>query len=235
MNLFAVNVISAGYGHITPQTPTGQILCILVSLIGIPITLLTLKSIGEVIAKRANWIVTNFEKKILKRAEPKQVKTKTVVILVVFMVMTITACGFLFVHLENWTLLEGVYFSFITFSTIGFGDYFTSVNIFQRPNKLQFNPSVHQESKDETADTGEYALTVLSNVVVTLNCLFGLCVVSSVLNSIMASLEENKRCIRCILCPGCFPRGIQDHGNREQNNTPEQREMDVTCMEHLQT
>ena len=56
-------------------------MCIIVSLLGIPITMLTLKSAGELIAEIANTIVTRFEKKILKKGEPKQVKTKSAVIL----------------------------------------------------------------------------------------------------------------------------------------------------------
>ena len=205
------------------------------SLIGIPITLLTLKSIGELIARRVNRIVTRIEKKILKRAEPQQVKTKTAVILVVVMLVLIAAQGFVLVHLKEWTFIEAVYFWFITYTTIGFGDYFISVNQHQQSNnKLPFNISVYQESKVESANTVQYTVATFYNIVVTLVCLFGLCVVSSVLNSIMASLEERKPCDRC---PGCFPRGIQDHGDREQNNTPEQREMDMTClsMQHLQT
>ncbi|XP_078359123.1 two pore potassium channel protein sup-9-like [Oculina patagonica] len=221
-------VTTIGYGYITPQTSAGHVLYIVVSLFGIPITLLTLKSMGELVARRANRIVTKFEKRILGRAEPKQVKTKSAVILVASMVVLMTASGFVILYLEDWTFIEAVYFWFITFSTIGFGDYVISVS------KLSFNTSVNQESKDKSDDIGEYTYPIIYSILTTLNCLYGLCIVSSVLNSIMASLEEGKRCIQC---PGCFRRTVQDHANSEENNTPEQREMDGTCFtrRHLQT
>lgn len=189
-----------GYGNITPQTPAGKILCIFISLLGIPITLLTLKSIGELISRRVKVIVTKFEKKILKRPEPKRVQTKSAL-----------------THSLDWTFIEGLYFWFITFTTIGFGDYVISNIDVPSYNKLTFNISSHQENKDESVDLH------IDNILNMLNCLIGLCIVSSVLNSIMASIEERTCRPRCF---GCCNRKIQDHVNNEQNNTPELQEME---------
>lgn len=189
-----------GYGNITPQTPAGKILCIFISLLGIPITLLTLKSIGELISRRLKVIVTKFEKKILKRPEPKRVQTKSAL-----------------THSLDWTFIEGLYFWFITFTTIGFGDYVISNIDVPSYNKLTFNISSHQENKDESVDLH------IDNILNMLNCLIGLCIVSSVLNSIMASIEERTCRPRCF---GCCNRKIQDHVNNEQNNIPELQEME---------
>lgn len=189
-----------GYGNITPQTPAGKILCIFISLLGIPITLLTLKSIGELISRRLKVIVTKFEKKILKRPEPKRVQTKSAL-----------------THSLDWTFIEGLYFWFITFTTIGFGDYVISNIDVPNYNKLTFNLSSHQENKDESVDLH------IDNILNMLNCLFGLCIVSSVLDSITASIEERTCRPRCF---GCCNRKIQDHVNNEQNNTPELQEME---------
>lgn len=189
-----------GYGNITPQTPAGKILCIFISLLGIPITLLTLKSIGELISRRVKVIVTKFEKKILKRSEPKRVQTKSAL-----------------THSLDWTFIEGLYFWFITFTTIGFGDYVISNIDVPSYNKLTFNISSHQENKDESVDLH------IDNILNMLNCLIGLCIVSSVLNSIMASIEERTCRPRCF---GCCNRKIQDHVNNEQNNIPELQEME---------
>lgn len=188
------------YGNITPQTPAGKILCIFISLLGIPITLLTLKSIGELISRRLKVIVTKFEKKILKRPEPKRVQTKSAL-----------------THSLDWTFIEGLYFWFITFTTIGFGDYVISNIDVPNYNKLTFNLSSHQENKDESVDLH------IDNILNMLNCLFGLCIVSSVLDSITASIEERTCRPRCF---GCCNRKIQDHVNNEQNNIPELQEME---------
>ncbi|KAL9984087.1 hypothetical protein ACROYT_G006346 [Oculina patagonica] len=143
-------VTTIGYGYITPQTPAGQILCIVVSLFGIPITLLALKSIGELIAKGINKIVTNFEKKILKRSKPKYVKPKSVVILSSLMVLLIVVNVLAITRqLTDWTIIEGVFYWFITFTTIGFGDY-----VLRPPQRIrQFsvtmssNKTVNQQNK----------------------------------------------------------------------------------------
>lgn len=206
-----------GYGNITPQTPAGKILCIFISLLGIPITLLTLKSIGELISRRVKVIVTKFEKKILKRSEPKRVQTKSAMILVALMIVLMVECALFVTHSLDWTFIEGLYFWFITFTTIGFGDYVISNIDVPSYNKLTFNISSHQENKDESVDLH------IDNILNMLNCLIGLCIVSSVLNSIMASIEERTCRPRCF---GCCNRKIQDHVNNEQNNIPELQEME---------
>ena len=206
-----------GYGNITPQTPAGKILCIFISLLGIPITLLTLKSIGELIARQLKLLVTKFEKKILKRPEPKRVQTKSAMILVALMVVLMVGSALFVTHLLDWTFIEGLYFWVITFTTIGFGDYVISNIDVPSYNNLIFNISSYQENQDESVDLHIY------NILDILNCLFGLCIVSSVLDSIMACIEEGTCRPRCF---GCCNRKLQDHVNNEQHNIPEQQEME---------
>lgn len=180
-----------GYGWITPQTPTGQILCIFVSLLGIPITLLAFKSIGELIAKWVNTIVTKFEKKILKRLEPKHKKTKGAVILFSTMISLIALNGVLLKNQTDWTIVEGVYFWFITFTTIGFGDYVLGRP--QRITKLSLNSSKYQESY-ESLNEEQTAFVIFLDFFFTFYVIFTLCIVSSVLNAIMAVVEERRCC-----------------------------------------
>jgi len=164
-------------------------------------------------------MVTKFEKKILKRPEPKLVQRKSALISVALMVLLMLECALLVTHLLDWTFIEGLYFWFITFTTIGFGDYVIS-DMIKVPsyNKSTLNISLYQENKDESVEGYVY------NFLGMLNCLFGLCIVSSVLNSIMACIEEAGRCrSRCF---GCCTRKLQDHVNSEQNNFPEQHEME---------
>lgn len=37
---------------------------------------------------------------------------------------------FIFMAVEEWSYLEGMYFSFITLTTVGFGDYVTGKGLF---------------------------------------------------------------------------------------------------------
>lgn len=216
----------SGYGYITPQTPTGQILCIFVSLLGIPITLLAFKSIGELIAKWVNTIVTKLEKKILKRLEPKHKKTKGAVILFSTMISLIALNGVLLMNQTDWTIVEGVYFWFITFTTIGFGDYVLGRP--QRITKLSLNSSKYQESY-ESLNEEQTALVIFLDFFFTFYVIFTLCIVSSVLNAIMAVIEERRCCPRCT---GCVPRKIQVQGDNDipSSDAPKQLETNLTYL-----
>lgn len=208
-------------------------MCIFVSLLGIPITLLALQSLGELIAKLVNASVRKFEKKFLRRAEPKQVQTKSAVFLFSLMIWLMIATGYTAKTKDaNWTFVEGVYFCFITFSTIGFGDY-----IIKEPTtsikKLCVNDSVCQENK-EASDDSAYLSTLRVFTYIMFMCYYiiALCIVSSVLNSIMLALEEH----RCRpLCRGCFFSKTEDHVTSVPHNPPQQSETGTLNMTHLST
>ena len=201
-------LFAAGYGYATPRTPAGQILCIVVSLFGIPITLLTLKSIGELTSKGVNKIVTKFEKKVLHRSEAKHVKTKSALILFTLVVLLIVVNQLVIITHRDWTLVEGVYFWFITFSTIGFGDY-----VLRHPQRIKqlfadisANMSVNQESTHLSVEAMSARLKG-RRFLFLFYYILSLCIVSSVINTIMAVFEERK-CLR--RCPGCVPREIKE-------------------------
>ena len=173
--------------------------------------MLALKSVGEVISKLVNAVVTKFEKKILKRPEPKHIETKSAVILFSLMIVSLFTGGTLQIF-QNLSLREGVYFWFITCTTVGFGDYV--------PQKM--TKRIRQLSSTST-ETFEVEETISIEMFFMIECVIGLCVVSSVLNSIMAAIEERNWRPRC---RGCIPRKAHDHAGIEQNNTLEQRESD---------
>lgn len=179
----------AGYGNLTPQTPSGQILCIFTCLFGIPIALLTLNSVGAIISKLVNTLVKKFEKKILKKEEPKHVELKGALILFLVMVLLIVVNGLVMTKLEDWTFVEGVYFWFVTLTTMGFGDYI--------PKKL--------DGSDNSKKDGSI---VLMGIWMMLFVVGGLCIVSSVLNSIVTAIDQRNWRFRC---PGCISRRTQDH------------------------
>ena len=219
-------MFSAGYGWITPKTPTGQALCILVSLVGIPITMLALKSVGELIAKYVNIIITKFEKRIFKTSEPKHMNAKSAVILCAIMMLLIVINGLLVMGLRNWSFIEAVYYWFITFSTIGFGDY--ALRPPHRIKELTLNISVNQ-NKNESGNARKTTSVVFVGLFGAIYSLICLCIVSSVLNAIMGAIAERKCRPRC---PGCVPGTIREHedNDSQHSDAPEQR---ATTMTHL--
>lgn len=93
-------------------------------------------------------------------------------------------------YLEGWTFVEGIYFWFITYTTIGFGDYVpTEYHLDSR------NVDIRQFFLNETVNEGNelHSGIIITEVVYTSIFLFDLCVVASVVNSIAAATEEWKK------------------------------------------
>ena len=141
-------------------------------------------------------------------------ETKSAAVLFVLMVFLIAANGLLMMHTQDWTFVEGVYFWFVTLTTIGFGDY-----VPEKQAKSQLPIYITEQHANKAMKT---SFKIFSGIFITTYAVIGLCVVSSVLNSIMAAMEKSK----CHPpCPGCVPRKTRDEANSaEQYCTPKRRE-----------
>ena len=91
-----------GYGHITPETPLGQIVTVLYTFLGVSLTMLTLKTMGK---------------------RPRNVKKKSVFVTFALMILTVCLGGLEGMYVEGWTFVEGFHAWFATLSTLGYGDY----------------------------------------------------------------------------------------------------------------
>ncbi|XP_074663069.1 potassium channel, subfamily K, member 16-like [Tubulanus polymorphus] len=118
---FSITLITTiGYGDIVPSTDAGKLVCIPYALVGIPMTLTLLGGIGERLGK---FIAKISHMRLCSKHYPRLNK--------VFDICIITALGLLllffapslvFHFLEGWKITEGLYFCFITLTTVGFGD-----------------------------------------------------------------------------------------------------------------
>jgi len=110
-----------------PKSAGGRAFTVVYALIGIPLQLVTLGALGWWLSRaldrcffrpcrcgddedRSTW---SLGKHVVRMF------LNIVIFLMVFAI--IPAC--LFWQLEEWTLPEGIYYAFITLTTIGFGDY----------------------------------------------------------------------------------------------------------------
>jgi hypothetical protein len=153
--------------------------------------------------------------------------TKSAVILFAIMVLLFVVNGLLVMYLLNWSLVEAVYYWFITFSTIGFGDY-----VLRQPHRIKeltVHISLSQKKKNESGNPGETTSVIFAGLFATIYSLIALCIVSSVLNAIMAAIEERKCRPRC---RGCVPRRIREHEDNDfqYSDAPEQRETNLTYL-----
>ena len=164
-------VFPVGYGHITPVTTSGKLFCIVFCLFGIPICLLTLKTAGELISTLLTSGIIHFEKKVLKRQAVSRVEIKCAVLTFALMVMFISITSAVQVILENWSFADAFYAWFITFTTVGFGDF------------IPFESVVSREDNIASA---------IFHIFGTFPALCGLCLVASVVNGLFRVFDRGE-------------------------------------------
>ncbi|CAH3130778.1 unnamed protein product, partial [Pocillopora meandrina] len=164
-NIFNKNeLFHRGYGNITPTTESGQILTVIYALVGIPLTVLALKSIGELVNKALKSVTRPLHRKFhskncQERACDFMETGNTCINLVSCIVTWIIACA-LNTHLESkQSFITNSYSIFVTLTTVGFGDI------------IPFEDHLYV-----------FIITVLP----------GLCFMSSLIDSIVAYLDKTR-------------------------------------------
>ncbi|CAN2391271.1 Potassium channel subfamily K member 17 [Pristimantis euphronides] len=119
---FSVTAITTiGYGNLSPSTVGGRIFCIFFALFGIPLNLILLNRIGQRMLSLVHRAADCLGRKIGRQKAVKFLSSAGA--LVVGLLLFFLLPPILFRAMEGWTYEEGFYYSFITLSTIGFGDY----------------------------------------------------------------------------------------------------------------
>ncbi|CAI4224081.1 unnamed protein product [Auanema sp. JU1783] len=134
-----------GYGNIAPVTTGGRILTIIYAFLGIPLALIVLYSLGLIFARICRWLWKALIKstKVVSKdlgqkvedavgIEEGQAKTAEnddddllsfpISFLIFVTVMWIFICAAIFLLFEEWDYGTSLYFTLISFTTIGFGD-----------------------------------------------------------------------------------------------------------------
>lgn len=125
--IFAASIVTTiGYGNVAPKTKGGRVFCILYGLCGIPLCLVWISRLGSFFGDRAKRLSGIM---IRKGVSVKKIQfTCTALFLLWGLFVHLVIPPFVFMSMEGWTYLEGIYFSFITLTTVGFGDYVAGVN-----------------------------------------------------------------------------------------------------------
>ncbi|NWZ19230.1 KCNKH protein, partial [Asarcornis scutulata] len=124
---FSISAITTiGYGNLSPSTVAGRIFCILFALFGIPLNLVLLNEIGQVMLLGVQRCAHRLEE--MFRWKIKAALLMKTCALVSGLLLFLLLPPLLFSDKEGWTYEEGFYYSFITLSTIGFGDYVIGMN-----------------------------------------------------------------------------------------------------------
>lgn len=148
----ATLLTTIGYGNLVPVTPSGRMFCIFYALFGVPLILITVTDLGKFLSEHIVWLYTRythakrrFRDRLLgenknsdaarDEANRRNMKAQllslelglnnvsipiTLIAAIIGGYMSIGAI--LLTILEHWALFDGFYFSFITMTTVGFGD-----------------------------------------------------------------------------------------------------------------
>ncbi|KAK2165145.1 hypothetical protein LSH36_54g05031 [Paralvinella palmiformis] len=172
---FAMTVVTTiGYGNISPSTVPGVIFCTAFALVGIPLFLVTAAAIGD----RLYWITKKSQNCCFgkKRDGSRSVGAKVcgdTFYIVIGVGLLIFVPGLIFMIMEEWSFLEGSYYSFITLTTIGFGDYVAGT----------------KEKHDYKGFRGIYRLCVAAWIFIGLSWMGG--AISAIQESYSKRLESN--------------------------------------------
>ncbi|XP_021259014.1 potassium channel subfamily K member 16-like isoform X2 [Numida meleagris] len=130
---FAGTVVSTiGYGTLRPKTAGGQIFCVFFALFGIPLNIVFLHRVGKILS----LLCKKLGKFLYEKGMRKKIKFLTLLFFLVTGILVFLCLPSLFFQItEGWSYSEGIYFAFITLSTIGFGDYVVG----KQPGRIYFS------------------------------------------------------------------------------------------------
>ncbi|XP_020898807.1 potassium channel subfamily K member 5-like [Exaiptasia diaphana] len=118
-----IAISTIGYGDIVPETTLGRGVLIIYALIGLPIVMVTMNGTGKLLSNINMRTIIAIEKRLLKKEEHVYLNIKCYTFSLVSFVTSILITGAVFAHTHEVSYITGLYASFVTLTTIGFGDF----------------------------------------------------------------------------------------------------------------
>jgi len=119
--IFCLTVVTTiGYGYMYPVTDEGRGFCIFFALVGIPLFMACLAVYAQHTANFIRWVCKKL-RKLCGGQENDNEKVQQIVTLLFCIAVICIFSGYLS-YKEDWSYFDSVYFTFISFTTIGFGD-----------------------------------------------------------------------------------------------------------------
>ncbi|XP_022103808.1 potassium channel subfamily K member 16-like [Acanthaster planci] len=122
--VFAATIVTTvGYGRLVPITAVGQIVCIFYAIFGIPLCYKMLSVVGDTFHSLWHHSFRLFDRAAacVKSQRTRKVLGVLVTCLVLWIFLVMIP-AVIFANTESWSLVDAQYFSFVSLSTIGFGD-----------------------------------------------------------------------------------------------------------------
>lgn len=133
---FAMTAVTTiGYGNQAPATSGGKAFIVIYALLGIPIMGLVLAGLGE----KLDGLLKPLKDRVFIKTNEKidQLVKTLILVALILLVMSLIPAG-IFAAIEGWSYGDAVYYTIITMTTIGFGDFVigTSDNDYRALYKL---------------------------------------------------------------------------------------------------
>ncbi|GAB6031396.1 hypothetical protein CHUAL_009178 [Chamberlinius hualienensis] len=123
---FVVTVVTTiGYGHVTPISEGGKIFCIILAVLGIPLTLILLSAFVERLMIPTTALLNYLRKRFEHLYPPFNIRIfHLAIVVLVVLVFCLLIPAAVFNYLESdWAYLDSLYYCLISLTTIGLGDY----------------------------------------------------------------------------------------------------------------
>ena len=103
-----------GYGHAIPSTEAGRAVTIGYALIGIPMWLIMIQSVGERLNALIRFVLKHFKRKFQKRRAPQITAMELLICEVVLIILTLATGSYVFYCHEDWLYFDAVYYCVLT-------------------------------------------------------------------------------------------------------------------------
>ena len=115
--LYVIIIPPIGYGSIAPETDGGRGFFIPYALVGIPLTLVFLGFLGQILNKGVDRATKCLGRRVTFDW------AQLLIISAVGLVGFILIPAIIFAVIDGWTYFEAIYFTFVSLTTVGFGDF----------------------------------------------------------------------------------------------------------------
>ncbi|RCN51349.1 Ion channel [Ancylostoma caninum] len=114
-----------GYGDLTPRNPLSKLFCLLYVGAGVPLLLMALINFGQLFAELFWALITSVTTSV--HVDPESRRKIPISVAVAFLVLhSLFGAGIFTYWLNEQPFITAIYFSFVSITTIGFGDVIVS-------------------------------------------------------------------------------------------------------------
>jgi hypothetical protein len=103
-----------GYGHAIPHTKAGRAVTIAYALIGIPMWLIMIQSVGERLNSLITFVLKRLKRRFRRKREPQITAMELLTCEFLLTVLTVATGSYVFHRYEHWHYFDALYYCLLT-------------------------------------------------------------------------------------------------------------------------